>query len=107
MLVQRGTGDSLPALELKVAVRTGAGTVRFAPGERYHAGDTLHFRVLAAAPMTLTIRRNDSILWTGTVPAGESDLPVAYALDAGQPAAVFTVSGGPEELRVDVPAVLP
>jgi hypothetical protein len=107
VLVQRGVGEALPALELKVAVRTSAGTVRFAPGERYHAGDTLHFRVLAAAPMDLVLQRNEATLWSGPVPAGESDLPIAYALDAGEQAAVFVVSGGPEALRVDVPAVLP
>lgn len=107
-LVERGAGDVLPVVELKVAVRTPAGVVeRFAVNQRYDAGDTLMFRVHASAPVTLTLRRDGVPFWSGPVPAGESDLPVGYQLEAGQGPALLELVGGAQTLKLALPAVTP
>jgi len=107
-MVERGAGPVLPAVDLKVAVVSPLGEVaRFAPGEAYTAGTTLRFRVSSTAPATLTLRRDDVVLWSGPAPAGSTDLPVGYTLEAGEPAAVFSLEGGAETLRFPVRAVRP
>jgi hypothetical protein len=107
-LVERGAGPVLPAVELKVAVRHADGTVeRFATNQRYAAGDTLMFRVAASAPATLRLVREGAVLWSGPVPAGETDLPVGYTLEPGEAPARFVVEGGAESLTLYLPAVAP
>lgn len=103
----RGTGEVLPLLEVKGAVREADGEVsRLRAGAQYRAGDTLLFRVNVSEPMELTLLREGKIIWTGRVDAGEHDLPVGYALEAGEAAAVFTVEGAgvAQELRVEAVA---
>ncbi len=107
-MVERGAGEVRPTVELKVAVRLGAGTTeRFAADRRYNAGDTLMFRVRTSAATTLTLTRAGVVVWSGPVPAGESDLPVGYQLEAGEGPAIFALTGGAEVLRLPVPAVSP
>lgn len=107
-MVERGAGPVLPAVDLKVAVVSPTGDVaRFAPGDAYTAGTTIRFRVTSTAPTTLTLRRDDAVLWTGPVGAGTADLPVGYTLEAGELAAVFTLEGGAETLRFPLRAVRP
>lgn len=107
-MVERGSGGSSPAIEMKVAVRVKQGeTVRFSTDRRYGAGDTLLFRVHAPAAMELSLRRNGVPVWTGSVPAGESDLPIGYTLEAGQAAAHFTLEGGTQPADLYLPAVAP
>jgi hypothetical protein len=104
-MVARGDGEIVPSLELRVAVRRGASVERLTMGQAYQAGDTLLFRVSAGAPMTLTLRRNDQVLFQGDVPAGDTDLRVGYTLEAGEPAARFVVEGGGARSTVELPGV--
>ena len=57
--------------------------------------------------MELALRRNGVALWTGTVPPGESDLPIGYTLEAGEAAAHFTLEGGALPADLYLPAVAP
>ncbi len=107
-MVERGAGPILPAVDLKVAVVSPTGEVaRFAPGDAYTAGTTLRFRVTSSASATLSLRRDDVVIWSGPVGPGTVDLPVGYTLEAGEAAAVFSLEGGAETLRFPVRAVQP
>ncbi len=107
-MVERGSGESAVAVDLRVAVRRPTGELaRFAANERYAAGDTLMFRIHTSTATSLTLRRDDVVLWEGTAPGGAFDVPVGYTLEAGEGPAVFTLSGGAELQRVFVPAVMP
>lgn len=90
-LVPRGSAEVPPTLDLRAAVRRGASVERFAVGARYAAGDTLLFRVTTPTATTVRLSRAGVLLWSGPVPAGESDLPVGYTLEAGEVAASFVV----------------
>ncbi len=108
LMVERGTGDNRPTVTIKAAIRSNSGSVeRFATNQRYAAGDTLMLRVQCSAPATVTLRREGVVLWSGSVPAGETDLPVSYAFEAGEGPARFIVEGGAETQTVYVPAVMP
>ncbi len=108
LMVERGSGDTLPTVVIKAAIRSTRGSVeRFATNQRYAAGDTLMLRVQCSAPATVTLRREGVVLWSGSVPAGETDLPVSYAFEAGEAPARFTVEGGAQTQTVYVPAVMP
>ncbi|GDX79521.1 hypothetical protein LBMAG42_13320 [Deltaproteobacteria bacterium] len=107
-MVERGTGPAAPNVVLKVVVRGPAGEVsRFATNQRYAAGNTLMFRVSTPIAAPLALRRNGALVWSGSVAAGETDLPLGYTLEAGEDAAHFTIEGGAEALDVYVPAVAP
>lgn len=94
-LVPRGVGEVVATLDLRVAVRTAAGTTeRLAAGVGYHPGDTLLFRVSASAPMDVRLEREGVVLWSGPVPAGETDLPVGYTIDPGDTRATFVLRAG-------------
>lgn len=94
-LVPRGVGEAVATLDLRVAVRSAAGsTERLAAGVGYHPGDTLLFRVSTSAPMEVRLEREGVPLWAGPLPAGETDLPVGYTLDAGDTRASFVVRAG-------------
>lgn len=101
----RGIGDVLPTVDLRVVVKSGEEVSRLATGASYHAGDTLLFRVSTSEAMDLTLRRNTAVIWTGHVEAGDHDLPIGYALEAGEGAATFTVEGGGVSQAVAVEAV--
>ena len=107
-LVPRGVGASPAAtLEVRVAVKHDGRVDRLTDGRAYAAGDTLLFRVSAPEPVELTLRREQDLLWHGSVPAGESDLPVGYALEAGEGPARFVVEGGGASATISIPAVSP
>lgn len=106
-MVQRGSGEADVRVELTTFVKRGNSVERFAVGESYHVGDTLLFRVVAPRGMKLTLFRGESLVWSGQVPKGASELPVGYALEMGEPAAVFRIEGGTEPVSVSVPPVLP
>lgn len=107
-MVERGAGEAAAAVSVKVAV-TRAGrpdaAERFASTQRYSVGDTLHFRVSASKPLTLTLRHDHATLWTGPVPEGESDLPVGYALEPSAGPSRLVFEGGAEAVVVELPAV--
>jgi len=104
-LVPRGVGELQPSLGLRVAVRSGVQVERFRPGSTYKAGDTLLFRVSSSVPATITLRRGAVELYRGTVPAGDTDLPVGYTLEAGEAAMPFVVEGAGVEARFDMPEI--
>lgn len=106
-LVARGAGEVTQSLSLRVAVRRGATTERLAVGSAYSAGDTLIFRVSSSVAGPIVLRRDDEILYRGSIPAGDSDLPVGYTLEAGQGAARFVVEGGDVRDLVEIPRVAP
>ncbi len=107
-MIERGAGPILPAVDLKVAVVSPSGEVaRFVSGHTYTAGTTLRFRVTSTAPTTLSLRRDEAVIWSGPVGTGTVDLPVGYTLEAGEAAAIFTLEGGAEALRFPVRAVAP
>lgn len=107
-MVERGSGEQAVGVELRVAVRRASGEVsRFVPGERYLAGETLMFRIQSTKPLELQLRRDGELLWSGLVPASGFDVPVGYTLEAGQPAAIFSLEGGDAPVRFPVRAVSP
>lgn len=105
VLVTRGVGDVIPSLDLRVAVKQGDQVSRFAAGEHYAAGATLVFRVSTSEAMDLVLSRDGATLWSGHVETGDTDLPVAYALEAGEGAATFAVSGAGARQEIHVEAV--
>ena len=86
----RGASDpanDLPApLDLAVAVKTSTGTARFDANRAYAVGDSLVFQITLPAPATVELSRavgaSSTLLWSGSLPAGQQTLPAAYALDA-------------------------
>lgn len=106
-LVPRGAGETVPTLGLRVAVNRNGAMERLAAGRAYHAGDTLVFRVTTSAPVEITVRRDDAVLFRGSVPAGDTDLPIGYALEAGEGPARFVVEGGGASDAILLPPVLP
>ncbi len=106
-LVPRGAGERVPELGLRVAVRRGDAVERLSAGRSYRSGDTLVFRVTTQVPMDVTLRRNDTVLFRGPVPAGDTDLPVGYALEAGEGPARFVVEGGGASDAIELPGVTP
>jgi hypothetical protein len=104
-LVPRGFGDIRPSLGLRVAVRSSGQVERLRPGQAYQPGDTLLFRVSSSVPVDIVLRRGDAVLYRGAVPAGDTDLPVGYTLEAGEAAAPFVVEGSGAEARFDMTAV--
>ena len=105
-MVERGAATEFSAVGVKVSVRTPSGMVeRFATNRRYDAGTTLMFRVALPSPTTLTLRREDQVLWTGELPAGDHDLPVGYLLETGEGPARFVIEGGAEPHTIYLPAV--
>lgn len=119
VMVQRGSGEPSFAVDLALVVRRADGSIeRYTDGARYPAGDTLIFRVSSPRTVTVRLLRDNELLWTGTRPAGASELPVGYALEDGQPAADFVLiatplGAGPPEaapsatVRVHVAPVAP
>ena len=101
----RGVGTVLPTVEVKSLVRSGGEVSRLRTDTRYHAGDTVLFRVFVSEEMDVTLRRNGSPIWSGHLAAGESDLPVGYQLEAGEGQATFTVEGGGVSQAVQMEAV--
>lgn len=107
-LIPKGSGESASHLDLRAAVKHGESVERLVSGARYAVGDTVLFRVTTSIAATATLTRNGVTLWTGAIPAGESDLPVGYTLEAGEPAAQFDLTTAAGAVAgVSVAAVTP
>lgn len=93
MMVPKGVdpGPTRTALRLDAAIRQGDTVRRFAAGDGYAAGDTLLFRVTVDRPASLSLLRDGAVLWTGDVPAGSTELPVGWTIEAGAPLGRFEV----------------
>ena len=102
LLVPRGAsgpGEQLAApLDVAVAVKSASGTTRLDVNAAYAVGDTLVFQVTLPLPATVELRRaaagdlSASVLWSGPLDAGLQTLPVGYAFDAGDSAAIFQLT---------------
>ncbi|MEC7949223.1 MAG: hypothetical protein VX265_16760, partial [Myxococcota bacterium] len=109
-LIERGVGERLPDVSLKVAVKNRDETRRHDPTRAVGEGDQLYFRVRVDQAAELKLVRVDGdgaavIHATGSA-AGESDLriegmPVAWSVEAGEEDAVFAVLASGEGLTVD------
>ena len=106
-LVARGVGEVTPTVALRVAVERGGRTERLSTGTTYSAGDTLIFRVSSSVAGPIELRRDDVVLYRGTVSAGDTDLRVGYTLEAGEAAARFVLEAGGARDVVEIPAVNP
>lgn len=106
-LVPRGTAEVAPRVELDAVVRTATGFVRHDPARAWSAGDTLRFRVHASAPLEVTLRRDQAVLWRGTVPAGDTELPVGWAFEPGEGPSVFRLDAGDATAELRVAGVAP
>lgn len=88
LMVPRGISDPalVAPLDLAVAVKTRVGTARFDANMAYAVGDTLVFQVTLPAPATVELHRaadaSETLLWSGSLPAGRQTLPAGYTLDA-------------------------
>lgn len=106
-LVPRGSGETIPQLGLRAAVRRGDRTERLEVGRTYAAGDTLMFRVSASTTTDVTFSRDGEVLYRATLGPGETDLPIGYTLEPGQGPARFVLEGGGARATVEIPAVAP
>lgn len=115
-LVERGVGDRLPDVALKVAVRDGGATRRHDPGVPVAVGTQLYFRAGVDQDAELALVRVDArgavIVHSQGAAAGEADLtlddaPLAWAVEPGEGDAVFALlaGGGPMD-RAGVEATL-
>lgn len=84
-------GPTLTALRLDAAIRRGDRVQRFAVGDGYAVGDTLLFRVTVDRPTSISLLRDHTVLWAGDVPAGATELPVGWTIEAGAPLGRFEV----------------
>ncbi len=106
-LVARGNAERAPSLEVRVAVSRASGVERLRAGQAYSAGDTLVFRLSSSTACEVTLRREGELVFQGPVPAGDTDLPVGYTLEAGQGPARFVLEGAGVRSVFDLPGVQP
>lgn len=106
-LVERGVGERLPDVGLKVAVDQGGRVDRLARDASYGPGDTLYFRASVDGDAALTLVRVDAegaeVVHSQRVTAGDADLalasgPLGWRLDPGEQDAVFALLASPELL---------
>jgi hypothetical protein len=100
-MTQRGLGGDMPALDLRMAVRTASGVDRLRADRTYGAGDVFYFRYQAAADGWLhLIHATDGgieVLESQPVTRGHADLtrggePLAWTVDDSDPdQAVFAL----------------
>lgn len=99
-LVERGVGDRLPSVDLKVAVDQGGQVGRLSRDASYGAGDTLYFRAAVDDQATVTLVRVDAagatVVHQQRVSPGEADLalgsgPLGWRLEPGEGDAIFAV----------------
>jgi len=115
-LVERGAGDRLPDVALKVAVRDGRATRRHDPGVPVAVGTQLYFRVGVDQDAELALVRVDGrgavIVHAQGASAGEADLtledaPLAWAVESGEGDAVFALLASGEPIdRAAIEAAL-
>ena len=110
-LVERGSGERLPDVSLKVAVRRDGTTRRHDPTQAVGAGDELYFRAGVDQDARLQLVRVDasgaSVVHAQGAAAGEADLalggaPLAWAVEAGEGDAVFAVLAAGSDLDAAV-----
>jgi hypothetical protein len=110
-LVERGSGERLPGVALKVAVRRDGATRRHDPSQSVGAGDELYFRAGVDQDARLQLVRVDaggaSVVHAQGAAAGEADLaldgaPLAWAVEAGESDAVFAVLASGTDLDAAV-----
>lgn len=106
-LVERGMGERLPDVSLKVAVDRGGRVDRLARDVAYGPGATLYFRASVDDDAALTLVRVDAtgaeVVHAQRVTAGDADLalasgPLGWRLDPGEQDAVFALLASPEPL---------
>ena len=99
-LVERGAGERLPDVSLKVARKTGTDTRRHEPGSAVPVGTDLYFRVGVDQAAEVVLVRVDAkgarVVHAQGADAGESDLaldgaPLAWAVEPGEGDAVFAL----------------
>ena len=100
-MIQRGLGGDMPALNLRMAVRTASGVDRLRADRTYGSGDVFYFRYEAAADGWLhLIHATDGgieVLESQPVTRGHADLarggePLAWTVDDSDPdQAVFAL----------------
>ncbi len=100
-MTQRGIGADLPALDLRMAVRTASGVDRLRADRSYGSGDVFYFRYEAAAPGWLHLihatPEGVEVLDSQPVNPGHADLarggdPLAWTVDDSDPErAVFAL----------------
>jgi len=108
VMVARGQAPGGPEVHLKAALRRGgAPPARFSPDDPPRAGDLLYFRYQVAGEGWLYLLRQPEggppeLLHREAVSAGERDLrrggePLAWSVDAGDPAAEFALVTAAED----------
>jgi len=106
-LVQKGVGEGLADVSLKVAVDQDGALSRLSRAEDYGSGDTLYFRAQLDRPAQVALLRIDAssatVVHQGSLPAGEDDLrlgsaPLAWRIEDGEGDAVFALVALPAEL---------
>jgi hypothetical protein len=106
-LVERGFGDSLPQVSLKIAVGQGDGVSRLNQLATYAPGDTLYFRAsLDRSAWTVLVRVDEDgtqVLYAGDRAAGEADLPhqngtLAWRIESDESDAIYALLAAPEPL---------
>ncbi len=104
-LVEKGIGNSVPHVSLKVAVRQGNETKRLHTRASHAPGDVLYFRggLDRAAHVTLVrvTASGSDLLYSGNRPAGEADLPheggaLAWQIEAGESDAIYALLAASE-----------
>jgi hypothetical protein len=110
-MVERGLGERLPDIALKVAVDHDGELTRFSRESAYGPGDTLYFRATVDERAWLSLVRIDAdgaaVFHQQQLSAGEADLaldsgPLAWKLEAGERDAVFAVLATPTPLDARV-----
>lgn len=106
-LVERGSGERLPDVSLKVAVRRDGETRRHEPSRAVGTGDHLYFRAGVDQDARLQLVRVDArgaaVVHAQGAAAGEADLaldgaPLAWAVEPGEGDAIFAVLASGEGL---------
>lgn len=111
-LVERGAGERLPDVSLKVAVDAAGQKRRHQPDQALAEGDRLYFRAGVDQDAWVALVRVDgagaAVVHSQSAGAGEADLqlegaPLSWQVEAGEGDAVFALVGAPEP--VDAAAV--
>ncbi len=106
-LVQRGSGDRLPELALKIAVLDGDRVTRLRRGEQVRSGSRLSFRAFVDRTSRLTLLRTDAagttLVHAQDTDAGEVDLSAGrglllWELEPSDSGAVFSLVAGDLDL---------
>lgn len=92
--VPRGSAERALAMDVSVVVGTSRGFERLDPARVWTAGDTVRFRVHVDAPTEVVLSREGVELWRGDLAAGDTEIPVSWALEPGEGPSTFRVEAG-------------